>query len=474
MKFSNKLKKKLHKIKSHKKKTRKNNKKNGGKFFAKGSFGYVYGNPSLKCSGEEDDASDLTVSKIFKSEDYATDEINVLDRLRETLSQTELDNLQQYAILPIKKCDIDRAVIKRYPYNTNDWKKDNNGKIGIFTQDGLPETELIDGIETPIYKSMIIQPKGGDSLFTIFQAINSDESFITCIIKLIGIAKAIQILQNKNFIHGDIKSSNCIEHDTIFKLIDMTDVRNIETTDDAKAMPNAIGYYIWPPTCVYTGFFNDTTNYPDQINLTQRKFVLQYAQQNIFNNNNYFTFIPEFLIKPFNITLANGFTADENTDIISKRDLLWKQKTFGYKSVYTPMTKENVITFIESLTQPLKIQPFLDKFNGYFQAFDSPNNVKLDIFKRVDIYSFGILINECIGNYIKYTNNSQIDENIRTLMINLYSIIYDCCIQTAKCIDFNTIADRYSQLIIPLISTYLPAESIAKYNIFLEVQSPVP
>lgn len=102
---------------------------------------------------------------------------------------------------------------------------------------------------------------------------------------------------------------------------------------------------------------------------------------------------------------------------------------------------------------------FIDEFNGYFQAFPTVEAAKLDIFKRIDIYSFGILILSCINGYVSWKNTQPdkiIVPDIREFMLKMYKIAYDCCIQLDKCSNFNKIVDDYIDVIRPLISTILP------------------
>lgn len=445
--------------------TRKNIRKHGGKFLGKGAYGSVYGEPRLVCKGEtyEDIKDKSEISKVFRAINYANEENAVIGRLSVKIPPDQLDLLRKYSVLPIKQCIIDKTTINTPPYTTDEWKSNS---IGIKDDVIFNDTEQLP-VDTNEYTNMIIQSKGGDDLNTIFTNIDSDIKFQKCVIKLIGVAKAIQILQNHNFIHGDIKTINCLEHDGIFKLIDMTDCRDIITTTDAKYMPFAYGYFPWPSTCIYTHFFNITVPTSlTEINLTHEIIIDNYLGMEDYNNSMYTNYILPDLVYSYNISTM-GFAPNEIIDLHNYRDKVYTQKTLGKKRVlyngkYSQwITEENLNRFHQQLLMdiPGTTTDFIDEFNGYFQAFPTVEAAKLDIFKRIDIYSFGILILSCIHGYVSWKNTQPdkiIVPDIRELMLKLYKIAYDCCIQLDKCSDFNKIVKDYIDIIRPLISTLLP------------------
>lgn len=446
--------------------TRKNIRKRGGKFLGKGAYGSVYGEPRLVCKGETyEDIKDLSeISKVFRSSNYANEEIDVIARLSVKIPPDKLVLLRKYSVLPIKNCKIDKTAVNSPPYTTDAWK---NNSIGIKDDIIFNNTEQLPTVDTNEYTNMIIQSKGGDDLKTIFTNIDSDIEFQKCVIKLIGIAKAIQILQNHNFIHGDIKTINCLEHDGIFKLIDMADCRDIISTTNAKYMPFAFGYFPWPSTCIYTHFFNTVVPTSlTEINLTHDIIMDNYLDIEEYNNSMYTTYILPNLVYSYNI-FNMGFAPDEIIDLHNYRDKVYTQKTLGKKRLlhngkYSQwITDANLNRFHQQLLLdiPGTTTDFIDEFNGYFQAFPTVEAAKLDIFKRIDIYSFGILILSCINGYVSWKNTQPdkiIVPDIREFMLKMYKIAYDCCIQLDKCSNFNKIVDDYLDVIRPLVSTILP------------------
>ena len=469
MKYSNKRKTKspnpkTRKNKLHKTKTRKVIKKTGGVLLGSGSFGEVYAAPRIPCVDETNESvKDLNeASKIFKYEEYASDEIGVLDRFD---GKIPIEELQQYAILPIKKCDIHKDALVELPYSNGLWPKDKYGHYASITGMGadtyLPDMEPIYdkygrvSSYDPIYKSMIIQPRGGETLHTIFYSIKSDESFKECLLKLTGIAKGIQILQRHNFFHGDIKPGNCVEHEKIFKLIDMADCRDITTSFDTLLIAQAFGYFVRPPTCIYTSFFDESLDKKSgpidstsEIQLTLGEIQKYYNKLPDFNHDSFINYVKPALVDSFVITKANGFS--EEPIMTAKK---YSMNLYSQKKLYGLIDIHNKNITIDSF-KPL----FKDTFNDIFKKdFTSPLDAKLDIFKRIDIYSFGIMILECIRSYINWKNklhDKRINKNIKVLIMNLYKLAYDCCIQLRKCYNFDNIVDRYCDLMRPLLTEF--------------------
>jgi len=424
------------------KKTNKTNKrnrllrssKNGGEFLGKGTFGDVYGGPRLPCVGEtvEQVRGLNEASKIFKDAKYAEEEFDVVERINAKFSPEEIAELNECAILPKQLCTVNRRLLSREPYSTEEWKKNKAGEYNDKIFNGSRQlTESAAG-----YNQMVIQPLGQDNLKDVFGKIQSDENFMDCAARLFNIAKGIQLLQKKQFIHGDIKDANCILTGDRFKLIDMTDVRFIPDTEDVKSMPYAMMYYIWPLISAYTVFFDKQfprLTDPSQINMDSRLFSDLYANQRGYNELMYRVYVPQSFGSYEDILLNGplyGFSAEDVRKLMRQKEVLWDEK-MGIE--------ENLL------------DDTFDKFNAIFQKFESLEEVKLDIFKRIDVYSFGILVLSCIHNYLLWKKrqvNKKIAKRPRNMILKLFDIVYMCCKQNETVANIDDIVNQYMREII--------------------------
>ena len=453
------------------KKRRTQKKSIGGQLLGDGAFGKVYGNPRLLCDGETLDTENIhnEASKIFEYQESATEEFDVLNRLKEKMTEHEIDELKKYCLLPSKICDVDYESTKQFPYNSRAWRKDKNGGYGenpvIFNSEiGLP-------FYSDEYQKMVIYEKGGNPLNLVFESIDNKEKFLDCLNKLVYVGKGIQILQAHGFIHGDIKDKNCIEKDGKFMIIDMADVRRIDTTTNSKEMPYAFGYFTWPSISCYTYFFDDNVPKINDINMTNATLLKLYKNQQKYNETMYTKFVKKYLFDPFNIDMNNGFEQKEIEYAMDLSELLMKQKTFDISSL--PFGSENLQDFVSYLAGNYSLGQnstlFLKNMNNIFSRnnFGTIAELKLDLFKRIDIYSFGILILECIGKFIKNIHyQTVIDEMTRKKIMTLYDLVITCCYQGEHVADINDIMKRYIEIVgysEPAIQE-LPKESSKKYT----------
>jgi len=466
-KKSNKVKSKTNKLRKTKSKTtkkrynsksNKQKKKTGGRYFSEGTFGVVYGEPRLLCADETLDTPNIDneVSKIFNDTRHAESEMNNVKSLSEYLSEDNLELLMNYAVLPTKLCRLNASKTMKEPYITSKWMSNNNGEYNekIFNEKVfLPSSfkQYEDGNSLPIYRTILISEKGGDNLFKIFKKIDSTENFVSCLRNLYNVGKGIQLLQNNGLIHGDIKSGNCIEQNDTFKLIDMADVRSIEETDDPKALAIAFGYYTWPTTSVYTMFFDEMKPDFEQIEMKKEYLIQNFKQRQNYNVNMYKTYLKENLHFPFGINKKNGFDDSEMSRADEIRKILISQKTFGITNVaiYNDRTLEYFLRSLLGFDKNEKYDDFLINFNEVFsdKNFSSIEELKMDLFKRIDVYSFGILILECILGYLDFVKNDEIDENIRKIILEFYEIAYKCCYQDKKVANIDDIIQKYETVI---------------------------
>lgn len=475
--FSKKQFRKMNKKSKHKRhqtNTRKIRK--GGKYLGKGSYGIVYGGPRVPCKNEtyEEIKEKNEVSKIFETYKYANLEWNAITDLKTIMDHNDYKILfDNHAIIPSKMCKIEEEVLDKNPYNTANWKMNkyelyNNDIFNVKQQ--LGNNSLQDSPANyenyekayqeyaaypneKYYRHMIISEKGGDNLHDIFENIKDDKRFTDAIQKLLSVLKGIQILQNNNFIHGDIKPGNCIEHNGTYKLIDMAEVKYIPTLTDAGWKPYVFGYFIYPSITMYTAFFDNEINnvignkdhsYTPQMTIYLLKGLYEYEMKT--NDDEYMEHLNIYLIDPFlEASHQHGFSDENIAEIKEYQIRLTLQKTCGITDKHI----SDIDLFKRILFESKNLDETLTNFNSIFQKIKSDYGIdalKLDIFKRIDIYSFGIMVLSAINNYLSKKQDI-IHETLRTIIMKLYEFVYICCIQTEKCADINELVKRYAKII---------------------------
>ena len=473
--------KKNNKIQSRKKKIKKQEKytrtkqskkhsrkiKRGGEFLNAGSFGAVYANPRLLCNGETLETPGIydEVSKLFEDDNDAVDENNSIYDLMTGLGEPLKKTLERYAIIPKKTCRLNLDSLIDKPYNTEEWMKNKkklfNEKIFNYSH----TNENRDYYNTPMkykneYNFIINSDKGGYDLNKILFSVDSDFSFKYFLKEIISIAKGIQIMHSKGFIHSDLKSSNCISHRYTFKIIDLAESKNIETITKVSKYSD-FGYLYWPHTVVYTDFFKNPNVKLKDIVMTKEllsaKFNI-YAKRNISNYKK----IPKYFELPFDIDNKYGFTEEEIKRVEEIKGKLYFQKTFNitYPNVYSD--EVNIKRITNTLQDPEyrgvpNYEQFLKEFNDIFTTkskFTDINEFKMDLFKRIDIYGIGTIIMECINGYLYYIakkkendTNTIIGEDIREIIIKIYKIIHDCCYQGERVANIDEIISEYEKIV---------------------------
>jgi hypothetical protein len=159
-----------------------------------GYNGMVFMNPRLRCINETYNEYDEVSKVSFKKK---MNESYLLPSLINSLNNDEIYELNKYAIIPQRLCEIDPIILnelyKQYP------------KLNINN-------------------SQIITKKGGDTLLKIFET--QQDSLLSQLEKLINVANGIKFLHDRNFIHCDIKLENIIQSENTYKLIDFDECFN--------------------------------------------------------------------------------------------------------------------------------------------------------------------------------------------------------------------------------------------------------
>lgn len=440
-------------------------KNRGGRYISSGTYGDVYAEPRLLCKDEDlsilDDkhsAPYKEVSKIFSDKNEAKKEYTSVKHLKTIMKKEDYIELQKYCVLPIRQCIVKENIVRNAPYNTETWRKNikNEYHKQILNRDG--------GLNG--YEDMITYTQGGDNLYEIFNKIRNEDDCIDCLTKLSSILKGIQILQKYDIIHGDLKSPNCIEIDNTFKIIDMADVKDINESTNSNNLPTAFGYYTWPSISVYTLFFDD--NIMNKLNelsikpeqnfiLDQQLLKLLYISQQEFNNMNYSQNINTHLRECFR-DINIGFNKADLQKIRDIGNELIAQKTFGIiDSIENDYNaKEDTLKIIRHIdgngrdnSKTESMNAFFDKFNTIFSSFDSEEELKLDLFKRIDIYSFGIMVLYVIKKFIVCLSGKkeQIIQDRLDYIYDLYHFVNVCCCQYEKVVNIDDLVFAYDAIL---------------------------
>ena len=118
--------------------------------------------------------------------------------------------------------------------------------------------------------------------------------------KLRNVVIGVQKIQERGFIHGDLKAVNIIAIDGTFKIGDNSDLRSIaDEKADMLNMPEAFEYYVWPSIVIYSVFFipkkpynaaspyknaSDTKNYYNPLGvINQNLLIIDFFAGNLYS-----------------------------------------------------------------------------------------------------------------------------------------------------------------------------------------------
>jgi len=426
-----------------KKKFRKTYKK-GGEVLGYGATGWVLGNPAYPCKETQLGKLDNYISKIANSEDAKIDLESELNASRLIKKITNVEDINKYFILDIDDCNVDPVykMIRNLPYNTA-WRTMGNQILDID------------------YKKMILYQKGENNMLKILEKNNGFNAFHSDNTKILNIAKGIQILQNNDLIHNDIKPENCILHENTFKIIDLSDIRKITTTTTMKTMPYNFPYFPWPAIAAFTAVYV----YPDVTLTNFNSDVLlklyhhgnfQYENKKnskddkYYNDDQYSIWMKYTLYDPF-----TGFIMDDimNEKINEYAEKLIYQKTFGIvNNVNESNYNEQISKFLLYSKRQHLEQEIIDiDVNDCLQYYSNivKKIARKGLLKRIDIYSFGIIILTNIHHLIKHLPQPKTDIRqyiVKYYIFGLYNLAFYCCYQTENTPDMNFIVDYFDTL----------------------------
>jgi hypothetical protein len=406
----------------------------------------VVGDPAIPCKGEEIDNTNQTVSKILFNKDDIKNEFDSIDELRSIYD----DEFGPYMLFPTKMCDIKEDILTQEPFNKPTyWEKQDSNTIKFN-----PETVSLTIVEDKIPKdidlkntSMIIYPKADSDALVYFNKITTLDAFNNALSKFVNIAEGIKRLQERHYMHGDIKLANILYHEGVFKLGDLVTVMPIYYTrfSDLRMWVKNIEYY-YPPSLVYLSkiYINPACNdFIEKMNKKMNKKRLTENESKLYDdinnhipkpklNNTYKIDNIDKYIELYTKISANITVQMPESETIT---LNCDDELFGIKDdiYYSNISKsprhrtENLIMNQRKYYRHTDLcEYYKPKLDKYYETKEDTHIVNLyyDLINRIDIYQFGLCLIHCIN--IAKTKN--IITNME-LYNPLFDIIEECCRQ---------------------------------------------
>ena len=500
------------------KKTRR--KISGGRLLGQGSYGVYYGLPPIPCIRgtselDVDYGDHKYVTKIFENPADADEEYTVLDRIEQS-SLSAIENLADYFVLPIDRCDVDKDEIntnlEKYSDSwkrnkANEYYKPRNFQANPMLKKhlGLPiphdgvlwikneagnywQKEIIINSstgetarfysnmeeqpdDTLIWSKIIIYPIAEYDLAYEFNLlkfqpdyISKVDFFVKILSELTNVSKGIEILQEHNFIHGDIKDENCLvmleENDsgsdeTYYKIGDLSFLSQIIGHYPSFPKWNFATYYCWPLLSVYSYFFHPSfLGGPFAIS---NPILLNHVIKNQNNMEKSLENIKKILINIRDVISLFKSEVREDFEpyinyVIKTVDKIYIEKTrlIGIKDYL----KTSLDTNTPFNNKVQNIISYYANWDMYFNRLGK-EYAKLDLYKRIDVYSFGFMLLKLISIFLNAIDISEIKTNMNPLIfiVKLFIVIDMCCIQVyddstpRQPIPFNFINEKFDEII---------------------------
>lgn len=249
-----------------KNKTRKT--KRGGRFYGKGAYGAVMGDPRMPCPDEklDDIQHNNEIGKIIFKERAYNEEILILHRLEEVLSSSTIETLRNYFVLPVKHCTLDKDHTFSYPiYKSAEWGKDKDGETphDFVYKPAYNAFKFDNVISNTMFQ--VVYPRGEHDVFEdiIYMSSEPTRAKVSSVLFKFGnLFTGLQLLHKQNMVHMDIKLENAISIDGTYKFIDLAQATQITREEDKPInkdgfihllnwIKRGTYYFAWPSLIIY-------------------------------------------------------------------------------------------------------------------------------------------------------------------------------------------------------------------------------
>jgi hypothetical protein len=312
--------------------------KKGGRFYGKGAFGVAMGNPRMTCPDERVEDIGEEVGKIFNKKSNYEEEYHIIQKLQEVLSEKQINQLRQYFIFPIKKCEIDKSTLSDI-YKSPEWYKTSKGKTyphefrysrtGDFMYNNTPMTNMY----------QIVYPQGKHDLVDEFNNLKyhfTEDKLYDVLSKMKNLIDGLHILHKHDMVHGDIKIDNSIVIGDTYKFIDVGQISQISTGKEYNSpslykllewIGGGFYYYVWSSMSAYVIPF-----LKNKRNLTMGDLMTYGILGRSIKS---YSILLDFMERNYNMLHDNvfGFNDDISDELYKQYVLMCRLRLFGMTSL---------------------------------------------------------------------------------------------------------------------------------------------
>ena len=425
----------------------------GGRFVNAGSEGVLYDQPRPPCIGEKINQINYSeIGKLFPDNDKGSSNADI-EIFASNILLDITDTASQYFVMTVKKCKINKELFITDEAYKGNWRTNSEGYFNnsILTNDDIDLP--------PNWNDMVVYPLGEMDLFDILsQGITFDD--FNSILKMFkNVLNGVKLLQDNdnNLFYGDFSIENILLIDGTLKIADIGNIQEINQHTNMKSLPYFYYNYMHPSIAALTYWFlpKPEPNPEPQLNqitlsipILKSLYDDSYSKFGIIEEKN-FDNINDKLRSRFidafkGVTKEKGFDDKQVRTVIAIKTELLKQKLFNIKNV--SLSFKNFILFLKNEASQVEMEVVDNKYlyKEYYKSFTDIEKLKIDLLKRIDLYSIGIIILNIINSYI-VSNPDKI--MFHDLIIKLYRVVFLCCNQMNPLCDINKIIETYNYII---------------------------
>ena len=303
------------------KKLRQRQRQKGGKFYGKGTYGVVLGDPRIPCEDEDYEADKIgekdEISKVIFDDSELEKINNSIELIKARFKNPAAIN--KYIIVPSRVCNLNKEQMKKHS--------------NVYTKEWSNNTTFYG------YDIQAISLKGKHDLNYEISNIRTLDDVGNFAKGLINVIKGLALLHDKSIVHGDIKLGNIVAmNSTDFRIIDTDEIKPFDKLDEINTefFYKNFMYVIWPIATVFTvkpapsltKIYNTiSANITSEFN-KGNKDVLETSYSTLFND-----------VKSLRPKFAETLISEKdpnNTDVIKR---------------------------IHALSEPNRLYPYIDRYS---------------------------------------------------------------------------------------------------------------